>query len=429
MDHRQTTGGRRWRWKPGALARNTVLATAWQGVRLVLQFVYLVLVARVLGVEGYGVFAGSVALAASLSPLVGLGFGMIMLQEVSRAPGCFPEFWAKALRAVAVSGPVIAGVMLALAPLLLPVDDHWTVILLITAAELLAMPLVAASSLAFQAHERLGQAMFNHVQLNILRLGAVALLAGSDQSGLVPFAWAYFGATTTAALLSMSQVGRAFGRRDTVRADLAGRLREGFGFSLSVVANTAHAEIDKALLLRLSDAVAAGTYSVASRVIAAASLPLNSYILAAAPRMFQAGDAGISVGVRAASKFLFPIFTYAIIAGGAVFLLAPSLTLLFGSDYSGVVPTIQMLSVLPLLNGASGLFLAILTCSGEQRFRIAIELTCAGFNVVLNLSLVPVLGVLGAVSAVLVSQTAVATMAVATIVYLLRTRLSHASTE
>lgn len=105
-------GGRR-RWKPCALA------TTRQGVRLALQFAYLILVARVLGVEGYGVFAGSVALATSLSPLVGWGFVMILAQEVSRSPQRFPEFWAKALRAVALSGPVPAGVMLALAPLLL----------------------------------------------------------------------------------------------------------------------------------------------------------------------------------------------------------------------------------------------------------------------------------------------------------------------
>ena len=108
-------------WRPGRLARNTLLSTGWQGLRLALQFAYLVLVARLLGVEGYGVFAGSIALAASLSPLVGWGFYMILVQEVSRSPRRFPEFWAKALWAVAVSGPVMAGIMLALAPLLLPV--------------------------------------------------------------------------------------------------------------------------------------------------------------------------------------------------------------------------------------------------------------------------------------------------------------------
>jgi hypothetical protein len=114
---------------------------------------------------------------------------MILVQEVSRTPGRFPEFWAKALRAVAVSGPVMTGVMLALALLLLPVDDHWTVILLIAAAELLAMPLVATSSLAFQAHERLGRTMFNHAQLNLLRLGEVAPLAVIEGGGLLGLRW------------------------------------------------------------------------------------------------------------------------------------------------------------------------------------------------------------------------------------------------
>jgi len=54
-------------WRPGRLARNTVLATFWQGVRIVLQFAYLVLVARMLGAEGYGLFSEVVTEEASWS--------------------------------------------------------------------------------------------------------------------------------------------------------------------------------------------------------------------------------------------------------------------------------------------------------------------------------------------------------------------------
>lgn len=403
-DNRQVTGGRRWRWKPGALARNTVLATAWQGVRLVLQFAYLVLVARVLGVEGYGVFAGSASLAASLSPLVGLGFGMILVQEVSRAPSRFPEFWAKALRAVAVSGPVMAGVMLALAPLLLPVDDHWAVILLIAAAELLAMPLVAASSLAFQAHEQLGRTMFNHVQLNILRFGAVALLAAGDQGGLVPFAWAYFGATAVAALLSLGQIRRAFGHPDMARAHLAGRVREGLGFSLSVVANTAHAEIDKTLLLRLGSAEAAGNYSVANRIVAAVTTPLIAYILASVPRLFREGEQGIRAVAALARRLLLPILLYGVVAAAVLLVCAPILPWIFGDGFVTVLDLVLWLAPLPLLAGISQLGLNVLTASGRQRARVAIEAAALLGNAALNVVLIPRFGAEGAALAALGSQ-------------------------
>ncbi len=409
-----------WYWRPGILARNTVFATAWQSVRLTLQFAYLILVARVLGVEGYGIFAGSVALAASLSPLVGWGFGMILVQEVSRSPQRFPEFWAKALLAVAVSGPAMAGVMLALAPLLLPVDGHWTVILLIAAAELLAMPLVVAGSLAFQAHERLGRTIFNHVQLNIIRLAAVALLAALGWGGLVEFAWAYFGATACAAMLSLVQVNRALGNPDWTRGGLVGRRREGLGFSLSVVANTAHGELDKTLLLRLGGAAAAGNYSLANRIVAAATTPLVAYVLAIAPRLFRVGVTGVNAGSGYAIKLLLPILAYGVLAGCGIFVLAPLLPVLFGDSFSSAVPIVRALAALPLLLGISSLLLAVLTCSGAQRVRVVLEVGVLIFNVALNLVLIPMFDIFGSVGASLASQFALAVMAVVAIFHLAR---------
>lgn len=404
--------GRR-RWKPGALARNTALATAWQGVRLALQFAYLILVARVLGVEGYGVFAGSVALAASLSPLVGWGFGVILVQEVSRAPGRFPEFWAKALRAVAVTGPALAGAMLALAPLMLPVDGRWTVIVLIAAAELLAMPFVVAGSLAFQAHERLGRTIYNHVQLNLVRLGAVTLLAATGQGGLVAFAWAYFSATAVAALLSLAQVGRAFGHPDWTRSSLAGRLREGFGFSLSLVATTAQSEIDKTLSLRLATATAAGNYSVASRIVSAATTPLIAYILATVPRLFR--EAGQGTAISLALRLLPAILIYGIAAGAGLLVLAPFLPLVFGEIFVGAMPLIDWLAPLPLFTGIALLGLNVLSASGLQRTRIQIEIFALIINVVLNMALIHLIGISGSAIATLISQLILAAVSVAII--------------
>jgi O-antigen/teichoic acid export membrane protein len=399
-----TAGSGRKSWKPGALARNTAFATGWQSVRLALQFAYLILVARLLGPENYGVFSGGVALAASLSPLVGWGFGMILVQDVSRSPGRFPEFWAKAMRAVAVSGPVMVGLMLALSPLLLPVDGRWNVIVLIAAAELLAMPLVVASSHAFQAHERLGQTIFNHVQLNLVRLGAVALLAATGHGGLGAFAWTYFCATASAALLSMFQVRRAYGGADWTRGGLTGRWREGLGFSLSVAANTAHAEFDKTLLLRLGTAAAAGSYSVANRVVSAATMPLVAYILAAVPRLFREGEQGNAAVARLGRRLLLPILLYGLAAAAGLLVCAPLLPWVFGRGFGVALGLVPWLAPLPFLVGISQLGLNVLTASGRQRTRVGIEAMALATNLALNVSLIPRFGAEGAALAALGSQ-------------------------
>ena len=298
-------------------------------------------------------------------------------------------------------------------------------IVLIAAAELLAMPLVAAGSLAFQAHERLGRTIFNHVQLNLVRLGAVALLAAAGQGDLVAFAWAYFGATAVAALLSLLQVRRAYGRPDWTRGGLAGRRREGLGFSLSVVANTAHGELDKTLLLRLGSAAAAGSYSVANRVVSAATTPLVAYILAAVPRLFREGEQGTAAAAALARRLLPPILLYGLVAAAGLYVAAPLLPWVFGPGFGAALDLVPWLAPLPLLVGASQLGLNVLSSSGRQRSRVLFEGLCLVVNIGLNVVLIPRWGAHGAVAALLVSQSLLALLPAAAVALLVRDAERH----
>ena len=244
--------------------------------------------------------------------------------------------------------------------------------------------------------------MFNHVQLNLIRLGAVALISAVGQGGLIPFAWTYFGATVVAALLSLLQVHLAYGPPDWSRSGLAGRLREGLGFSLSLVATTAQGEFDKTLLLRLDTATAAGNYSVASRVVSATTTPLISYILAAVPRLFREGEQGTATSL--ARRLLPPILLYGVAAGTVLLVFAPLLPLVFGESFTGTIHLIHWLAPLPLLTGIALLELNVLSVSGFQRTRVKIEIFVLIINIILNLALIPSIGMLGSAIAMLTSQ-------------------------
>ena len=386
------------------MAKNTVLATFWQGARLVLQFVYLVLVARVLGAEGYGLFSGIVALAASLSPLVGLGFGTVLVKEVSRAPHAFPGYWAKAIQAVAVSAPIMAAGVFLLAYILLPIGGYWLVVILIAGAELVAMPFVTVGSQAYQAHEQLGRTMFNHVQMNLARFAAIAILAVTGRDSLLEFTWAYFGATVLAAGLSLTQVRRTFGAPAWRQGGIGSQAREGLGFSLSVAASTAHGEIDKTLLLRLEGAAATGHYSLAARVVSAATTPLIAYILATVPRLFREGESGIAQTTRLALRLLPPILLYGGLVALGILACAPLLPLVFGPGFTAALPLLFWLAPLPFLIGISQLCLNVLSASGHQHMRVQHEGAALVCNVLMNLLLIPQRGAEGAAMAMLASQ-------------------------
>jgi O-antigen/teichoic acid export membrane protein len=170
----------------------------------------------------------------------------------------------------------------------------------------------------------------------------------------------------------------------------------------------------------MGGAAMTGYYSVASRVISAASVPLVTYVLAIAPRLFRAGETGVAAGWRSAWRLLLPILAYGALAGVGMFFLAALLPLLLGKDFSASVPIVRALATLPLLTGISNLLLAVLTCSGAQRVRILLETCSLGVNIALNVVLIPVLGALGAVASILASQMTLAGMAAAAIFYLSR---------
>lgn len=394
-------------WSPGTLARNTVLGSGWQVFRLGVQLLYLVSVARILGAEGYGWFAGTVALATSLAPLAGWGFGFILVKQVSRQPNSFPVYWARVIAAVILPAPLLVAVTLVLAMVLLPESNDWAIVLLIVCSELVLVPLIWACANVYQAHEKLGRSAFVHVLLNLCRLAAVTVLVvGSAQVSVGMFVWTYFAATLLSAVLVVTSTVKEYGRPNWNLNGMQEELREGLAFSASLVAGSAHAEIDKTLLLRLAGAANAGVYSAGIRVAAAAALPLVSYVLAAVPRLFREGARGVGPSAMLAWKLLPPILAYGVLVGGGLFACAPFLPVLLGDDFTRSVAIIRYLAALPLLIGVSLLFLSVLSCSGRQPIRLAIECLSLGLNVALNLTLIPTLGSVGAVLSVLASQAA-----------------------
>lgn len=398
-------------WLSGRLARNTLLATGWQGLRLALQFAYLIVIARLLGAAGYGTFSGIVALAATLSPLAGAGFGLILVKQVARHPQSFPRYWGRLLSAIVISAPLLILALVTIATIILPDTGETLTLVAVGLSELLLVPLVTACANAYQAHERLGASIFNFVLLNCGRLLAICTLALYEhQPDLNMFAVVYLVGTVLPAAASLAIATRAFGRPIVQRTGPTGELVEGLGFAASGVTGVAQAEIDKSLLLRLESAIATGTYSVATRIISAACTPLISYMLAAVPRLFRAGASGIAGSRRIAGILLVPVLIYGILAGSAIYLLAPWLPTVLGEGFADSISVIRMLAPLPCLIGISSLLLAVLSCSGAQPSRIAIELAALCLGIGLNIALIPLLGVSGTIYAALASQGALAGM-------------------
>src|SRR5947207_4594996 len=118
------------RVRHSTLARNAGWLFAGQGLSFLVQGIYFLVLARLLGTTEYGKLAGVVALVAVVSQYSTLGSGLLFLRYVSPDRSRFRAYWGNILMSICVSGGVLV-VALRLAgpwfvgkqsiPLLLPI--------------------------------------------------------------------------------------------------------------------------------------------------------------------------------------------------------------------------------------------------------------------------------------------------------------------
>ena len=145
-------------YRPGRLGRNAILGTVGLGVRAIIQAAYLLIVSRWLGAEGYGLFAGSVALFTLATPLANWGSSLLLTEHVAHDRNRSRGMWATALVQTGVVGGILFIGMLILAILLPREQLPLGALLLLALSELLLLPASHAANSLCSALERGGAA-------------------------------------------------------------------------------------------------------------------------------------------------------------------------------------------------------------------------------------------------------------------------------
>jgi O-antigen/teichoic acid export membrane protein len=375
------------------------------GSRILLQGLYFILLARALGAEGFGSFAGALALVTILAPFSGWGAGNILIMRVARDPAAYPLCIGNALLTIAVSGSALILVALGINHWLLSAAISWPVLLMIAFSELLFYRFAELVGQAFQAFERLAVTARVFVLTSALRLAAViGFLALSDARTVEAWVWWYAGATLISSALSLSTALVVLGRPRFAPSAIPSQFREGFFFSLGIASKSVYTDIDKTMLLRLTTAEITGIYTAAYRVITMAFTPVHALLSAAYAKFFRAGESGIKGSLGFALRLMPIALGYGLIVGVAMFLAAPLLPLVLGSDFQASVNALRWLAFLPFIQSFHYLLADALTGAGLQGWRSTVQVVIAVLNAILNLWLIPLYSWQGAALATLICE-------------------------
>jgi len=372
------------------LARNTGSMFLGQGLRLGIQALYFILIARSLGVRNYGAFIGTLGLVGIASPFATLGSGDLLVKHVSRDRTGFATNWGNSLATTAVSSSVLFVAVVLLSHFVLPATIPSRLVLLVAGSDLFGLSVIGICGKAFQAFERLDWTAALTTLASASRLaGAVALVAIRHHPSALQWGYFYFSSTTVAAAAALLIVTVRLGPPEFMLWRSVANIQEGFYFSAGLSAQTIYNDIDKTMLARFSTLDATGIYGAAYRLIDVGFVPVSSLLAAAYPRFFRIGADGINASLRYAKRLLLGALGYSVVAGAGLFSCASIVPRVLGPEYSRTVEALRWLSLLLVLKALHYFLSDALTGAGYQRLCAAIQAGVALFNVLINLWIIP----------------------------------------
>lgn len=380
------------RWRPGALMRNTGHASLWALARALMQAASAVLLARQFGAAGYGLLTGATALYVIAQPLAGLGTGLALVRRGAVAPVELDALWRRTFYVSLLTGCLLMVLLVPAAAWMSGEALSLQTLVGLSAAELVAAPVLLTLAYRYQAQERMGGCGLMLAVAPSARLLAVLIALLLGLRAVEDFALLYAALVGGTALLAVMPRLRTAG---PVRTGWRDWIRQGLPYVIPGAASTASAEADKAIALSSLPPQVLGHYAAAFRVAQALVLPVVSLVLAVTPRLFRETSrtrfaAHLSLQLRAA-------MAYATVAAIVLWCIAPFLPRVFGASFEAAVPLARLLSLYLFANIARQICLAALTGGDMQWTRNKIEIVSAMLTVLGAICLIPRLGAEGAV--------------------------------
>lgn len=407
----------------GPIAKGTIRTTFVLGLRLLVQAGTLLLVARLLGPERFGAFAGIAALAVMLGAFASFGTNVVLLGEVSKAPGRRGRVLQYAVPTTLLCGGALLIAYLVICRLALrDTGVPMTVLLAIGISETWLQPLFGLPAAEHLGLGRIARSQLLATLPLLLRLVAAAVVfLLRPEAPLAIYAYGYLVASVAALAFASATLPEAWPRPKYWRLPSGQELRHAVGYAALNITASTPAELDKTLAAKLLPLPAAGLYAVGARVIGAATLPVIAMMLSALPRLFREGQDEPHRTGRLLRWIFAATVTYSVALAVLLWFIAPGFVWLFGAKYKGIEHTVHWLCLavpgMALRIAAGGILMAL----GKPWTRFGYEVIGLFVLVIVSILLVLQFGPTGMPLALACSEWSMACMGFALVKYAGRT--------
>ena len=394
-----------------ALARNVAVTTTSlvlaRGAALVAGIATITLASRYLGLAHFGALNVGMAYASLFALLTDLGMSTVATREIARAPDLERHVLGNVLGMGLLCAAGSAGFGLLLMELIYRgasnASTRTAIAILLT--QVFAAPFIGAARAFFTARQRGYLIAFGDVALagGMAVFTAVAVVARLGFHGVViGIAAGYF---VQALVMTSLALGRGLRVRFDRRAGVE-LVRMALPLAGVLLLNYLYFRLDVLLLSWIKTDVAVAQYGLAYRVLEGLMVLPSYVMLALFPTLARSEDnrERLAVTVGAALGGLEAI---ALPMAALVAIFSPEIVVLLGGHkYAPAAPVLAILSIALAISYLNGVFGSAIMALGEQGRLLRLTSVTLGINLVVNLALIPPLGVNGAAIAVVVSEVA-----------------------
>ena len=386
------------------VARNASWIIGCKLVQSILGFVLNMLTARFLGKSSFGDISYAMAVVSFVVPLMRLGFGNIMVQEIVQ----HPEREGKAMGTGGFLNLVsafacIAGVT-AFAFVANPGETETVIICALYGIKLI-----------FEATDLMSywyQAKLMAKYSSVISLIVHFVVLGYKIFLLVTLKSVYWFAVTSALEYLLCSVGMytIYHFKKTQKLSISLKLGKelidkGKHYILSSMMVMIFAETDKIMLKGLIDSSATALYSTATILAGATGFFFAAIIDSFRPWIFEVQKTNEEL-FKERLKMLYSFIIYLSLLQSIVMTVfaKPIVLLTYGEQYAESVGALQIVVWYTTFSYLGSVRNIWILANDKQKYLWVINLFGAGANVVLNVTLIPFLGIYGAAIASLVTQ-------------------------
>jgi O-antigen/teichoic acid export membrane protein len=373
------------------MANNSLWIFSGQGLSLIAQAIYFIVIARLLGTFQYGLFVGVSASINLVGHYSSFGSGLLFLRYVSPNHGRFPEYWGNILLSTLALGTIFVLLFAGISPWFLH-NTPLRMIIMLSICDCICGQLTLAMVQVFQAFEKMRYTAILSLLTTCARmLTALAMLITLHHANATAWVLALLSISVASTLAGIIMVTMHFGLPRFRPRLFFERAREGLAFAVSGSAISVYNDFDKAMLEHFGMNAANGIYTMAYRAIDIGTIPIRSLHDAAFPRFFRHGatSEGLQATERFARKLLRRTALMGLAAAAILFVAAPIIPHLVGRDFASTVAALRWLCPIPFLRAFQLSAADALAGAGKQSWRLTAQLLAASLNIAMNLFLIP----------------------------------------